>query len=108
MISLPGLVSAGKWNDWIRAAGWLVQDGPLLDMGCGKGILLEQALERGFSAVGLDESKQMLKYSRKYLPADTCQLIRGVGQTCSGKDWHIPDDYRDFSCTVYFRNRDLE
>lgn len=74
------IVSAGKWNDWIRAAGWLVQDGPLLDMGCGKGILLEQALERGFSAVGLDESKQMLKYSRKHLPADTCQLIRGVGQ----------------------------
>jgi ubiquinone/menaquinone biosynthesis C-methylase UbiE len=74
------LVSAGKWNDWIRAAGWLVQEGPLLDMGCGKGILLEQAQQRGIAAIGLDESRQMLKYSQKLLPADARLLIRGVGQ----------------------------
>jgi ubiquinone/menaquinone biosynthesis C-methylase UbiE len=74
------LVSAGKWNDWIRAAGWLVQEGPLLDMGCGKGIILEQAQKRGIAAFGLDESRQMLKYSRQLLSSDKCLLIRGVGQ----------------------------
>src|SRR5512133_1867075 len=74
------LVSAGKWNDWIRAAGWLVQEGPLLDVGCGKGILLEQAQQWGITVFGLDESWRMLKYSRQLLPVDARVLIRGVGQ----------------------------
>lgn len=75
------IASAGKWNNWIRSAGWLVQQGPLLDLGCGKGILLQHALERGIPAIGLDESAQMLKYCRHLLPVDGCRLIRGVGQT---------------------------
>ncbi len=75
------LVSAGKWNDWIRAAGWLAEPGPLLDMGCGKGILLEQSLERGIPATGLDESLQMLRFCRQLLPANNRFLIRGVGQS---------------------------
>jgi ubiquinone/menaquinone biosynthesis C-methylase UbiE len=75
------VASAGKWNDWIRAAGWMVQQGPLLDMGCGKGILLEQALQRGITAVGLDESPQMLNYCCRSLPVESRQLIRGIGQS---------------------------
>jgi hypothetical protein len=30
------LVSAGRWNDWIRSAGELVTTGPVLDIGCGQ------------------------------------------------------------------------
>lgn len=73
------VASAGRWNDWIRAAGWLVAPGPLLDLGCGKGILLQQAAERGIFAVGLDESPQMLRYSRKLLQGGN--LARGKGQS---------------------------
>lgn len=72
------VASAGRWNDWIRAAGWLALPGPLLDLGCGKGILLQQAKERGFFTVGLDESSQMLSYSRKLLQGGN--LVRGRGQ----------------------------
>ncbi len=73
------VASAGKWNDWIRAAGWLAAPGPLLDLGCGKGILLQHAQERGIFAIGLDESSQMLRYSQKLLPGGN--LIRGKGQS---------------------------
>jgi len=75
------LVSAGKWNDWIRTAGWLAPKGPLLDMGCGKGILLQHAAERGIHAVGLDESPQMLRHSSRLLREMDCLLIRAVGQS---------------------------
>ncbi len=75
------LVSAGKWNDWIRTAGWLAPKGPLLDMGCGKGILLQQAAERGIPAVGLDESPQMLRHSSRLLREEDRRLIRAVGQS---------------------------
>ena len=75
------VVSAGKWNDWIRLAGWLADcSGPMLDLGCGKGILLQHAVQRGISAVGLDESPQMLRYSRRLVPEASRQLIRGLGQ----------------------------
>lgn len=72
------VASAGRWNDWIRSAGWLVTPGPTLDMGCGKGILLQQAQDRGLFAVGLDESPQMLRYSRALLQGGN--LVRGKGQ----------------------------
>lgn len=75
------LVSAGKWNDWIRAAGWLVPKGPLLDMGCGKGILLQHAVERDIPAIGLDESPQMLRHSSRLLNERDLRLIRAVGQS---------------------------
>ncbi|NMB56280.1 MAG: class I SAM-dependent methyltransferase [Leptolinea sp.] len=75
------VVSAGKWNDWIRSAGWLADSsGSLLDIGCGKGILLQHAIQRGISAFGLDESPQMLRYSRRLIPDTSRQLIRGLGQ----------------------------
>jgi ubiquinone/menaquinone biosynthesis C-methylase UbiE len=74
-------VSAGRWNDWIRCAGKLALDGPVLDLGCGKGILLQFAGEKGIPAVGIDESPQMLQYAKKLLPPDNTRLIRGIGQT---------------------------
>ncbi|BCY18456.1 MAG: methyltransferase domain-containing protein [Chloroflexi bacterium] len=74
------LVSAGKWNDWIRAAAEQALEGPVLDMGCGKGVLLEFAGNKGVPAVGLDESSQMLYYARNRLPAGNSRLVRGIGQ----------------------------
>jgi ubiquinone/menaquinone biosynthesis C-methylase UbiE len=75
------IVSAGKWNDWIRSAGELALEGPVLDMGCGKGILLQFAAQKGIPAVGIDESPQMLRYARRLLSSGDARLVRGVGQS---------------------------
>ncbi|MEI8132599.1 MAG: class I SAM-dependent methyltransferase [Leptolinea sp.] len=74
------LVSAGQWDNWVRAAGRLALDGPLLDIGCGQGALLKQAIINGIVAVGLDESPQMLHRSQKQLLPGSLNLICGQGQ----------------------------
>jgi SAM-dependent methyltransferase len=76
------LVSAGRWDDWIHSTGGMAVEGPLLDIGCGQGVLLEQAEHRGIQGVGLDESPQMLRRSRKRLyGGSTASLVRGLGQS---------------------------
>ena len=74
------LVSAGRWDDWIRATSGMILEGPLLDVGCGQGVLLEQAIINGIVSVGLDESPQMLRRSQKRLPPGKGNLVRGFGQ----------------------------
>jgi ubiquinone/menaquinone biosynthesis C-methylase UbiE len=74
------LVSAGQWNDWIRATTRYIQPGLMLDLGCGKGILLQQANKQHIPAVGLDESPHMLRHSRQLLEPTDKTLIRGIGQ----------------------------
>ena len=74
------LVSAGRWNDWVRETGRFATKSPLLDIGCGQGVLLEQAARNTITAYGLDESPQMLRRSQKRLPPTAGYLIRGVGQ----------------------------
>jgi ubiquinone/menaquinone biosynthesis C-methylase UbiE len=74
------IVSAGKWNDWIRSAGELALEGPVLDVGCGKGVLLQFAAQKGIPAFGIDESPQMLRYARRLLSQGDARLVRGVGQ----------------------------
>lgn len=53
------------------AAACLPSDacGTALDVGCGTGILLERFAKRGFQAVGLDASLDMLQAARARLPA---------------------------------------
>lgn len=74
------LVSTGEWNAWIAIAAGQAMDGPLLDMGCGKGVLLKYAEEKGIPAVGLDESRNMLKYASTRLTPKHRRLVRAVGQ----------------------------
>jgi ubiquinone/menaquinone biosynthesis C-methylase UbiE len=74
------MVSAGRWNDWIRLTGEYIQPGLMLDLGCGKGILLQQAGKQNIAAIGLDESAQMLGYCKQTLERDAHSLVRGVGQ----------------------------
>jgi ubiquinone/menaquinone biosynthesis C-methylase UbiE len=75
------LVSARRWDNWIRSTGDFVSEGPLLDLGCGKGVLLEHAGRNHIVAFGLDESPQMLRYSQKRLSPDSGTLVRGLGQS---------------------------
>jgi ubiquinone/menaquinone biosynthesis C-methylase UbiE len=78
------LVSAGRWNDWIRSAGELVTTGPVLDIGCGQGLMLEFLTRSNYFPVGLDESPQMLLRCQKRLAP--VYLIRGLGQALPFSD----------------------
>lgn len=101
------IVSAGKWNDWIRSAGELALDGPILDMGCGKGVLLEFAAKKGIPSVGIDESPQMLRYAKRTIPAGTARLVRGVGQAIPVKTGHFHNVTATFPAPYIFEQATL-
>lgn len=101
------VVSAGKWNDWIRSAGQLAFEGPILDMGCGKGVLLESAAKKGVPAVGIDESPQMLRYAKRTIPAETARLVRGVGQAIPVKTGHFQHVTATFPAPYIFEQATL-
>lgn len=73
------LVSAGRWDNWIRSLESEIPSGPVLEIGCGKGVLLDQLKNRDGISVGLDESPNMLRYSKKRV-ITSGNLIRGIGQ----------------------------
>lgn len=75
------LVSAGRWDNWIRSTAEFQLEEPILDIGCGQGVLLDYAEHNKIMAFGLDESPQMLRRSQKRLPAGSGKLIRGLGQS---------------------------
>jgi ubiquinone/menaquinone biosynthesis C-methylase UbiE len=74
------LVSAGYWNDWIRSCGELIISGPVLDIGCGQGILVKHIQQQNISIWGIDESPQMLQQCRKNLTPGKIPIVRGLGQ----------------------------
>jgi ubiquinone/menaquinone biosynthesis C-methylase UbiE len=74
------LVSAGRWDNWIRVTSDFLLEGPILDVGCGQGVLLEYAESKKITAYGLDESPQMLRRSQKRFPPGSGNLVRGLGQ----------------------------
>jgi len=74
------IVSSGLWDKWICEVLPMVGQGPDLELGCGRGILLEKALASGLTTFGLDESPQMLRESRRRIGGKDFSLIRGKGQ----------------------------
>lgn len=64
--------STGLWD---AADVARLGDGPVLDAGCGSGVLLEELHEFEFPLVGLDRSGPMLTVTRRRLP--TLPLVRG-------------------------------
>ncbi len=48
----------------------------LLDIGCGTGVLVGKALQAGYSAVGLDISREMISVARKTVPYDAVRVQR--------------------------------
>ncbi|HEX7557219.1 MAG TPA: class I SAM-dependent methyltransferase, partial [Leptolinea sp.] len=102
------LVSAGHWNEWIQAAGKRVQTGLLLDIGCGKGILLAQAASMNIQAIGLDESPYMLRYSLAQLQSISGALVRGIGQTLPFKSGCFQTITATFPAPYLFETATLE
>ncbi len=78
-------VSLGWWTDWVRSMALWPEARPnarVLELGCGPGHLLQESLEKGFWAVGVDASPNMLRLARRRLKARNLpvRLVRARAQ----------------------------
>ena len=60
-------VSLGRWKDWVLSVVPFVEGNRVLEIGHGPGHLQRALLERGLTAVGLDESPQMGRLAQRNL-----------------------------------------
>jgi ubiquinone/menaquinone biosynthesis C-methylase UbiE len=63
----------------ILAALALGPDDSVLDVGCGGGLLLRDALDAGATATGLDHSDEMVRLARERAPG--AEVVRGEAET---------------------------
>lgn len=59
------LLFGGAWDRWRRMALPLVGDGPVLDIGCGTGVLVAVLALQGHRVVGIDRAQSMLASARR-------------------------------------------
>lgn len=64
---VAAVVSIGRWKGWGRAALPHLRGKRVLELGFGPGHLLAEMNRGGFEAVGLDESKQMIRQAKHAL-----------------------------------------
>lgn len=86
---VAGIVSVGRWNDWIRSVVPFIEGPRVLELGFGPGHLQRILLDLGLFAVGLDESRQMAALAKrrlvKFYSSGTTQLSTSIqGATQSG------------------------
>jgi len=62
-----------------------VPSGRLLDVGCGHGLLLDEARRRGYDTVGLELSREGARYARETLGLDVRELpLEGLAESSNG------------------------
>ena len=61
-------------NRLLDLIGAHVPAGRLLDVGCGHGLLLDEARKRGYETVGLELSREAARYARETLGLDVREL----------------------------------
>lgn len=61
------LISAGLWYEWVYTAERFIAGQPVLEVGCGRGRLLERLARRGVAVVGVDRSPAMADAARRRL-----------------------------------------
>ncbi|MGA7671138.1 MAG: methyltransferase domain-containing protein [Nitrolancea sp.] len=69
------LLFGDAWNRWRLTSLKLVESGPVLDLGCGTGVLLSALAKRGFEAIGVDRERSMLRGASRR-PELAGQLLR--------------------------------
>ena len=69
-------------NDWRAARDRVGADGPVIDIGCGRGELVELLVEDGLRAIGIDSSEVQLEAARQHgcpvVRADALDYLRGL------------------------------
>ena len=75
--------TAGRLLDLIAA---FVPDGRLLDVGCGPGLLLDEARRRGYETVGLELSRASATHAREELGLDVRELALEDFPECGSFD----------------------
>jgi len=81
---VAALISIGRWNDWIQSVIPYIQGTKILEIGHGTGYLQRTLREKGVSAIGLDESAQMIHLAKHRLEKanfKTINLICGRAQS---------------------------
>jgi ubiquinone/menaquinone biosynthesis C-methylase UbiE len=72
-------VSFGRWKDWVFRAIPFLEGTRILELGHGPGHLQRLLRDRGWFAVGIDESGQMGRIARRRLGI-SAKLTRGLAQ----------------------------
>ncbi len=66
--AIAWIVSGGDWFDWCQEIRQFVTLGDrVLEVGFGTGLLQQSLAERGFHSIGIDESMQMARITKKRL-----------------------------------------
>ena len=75
-------VSLGRWKSWVHSSIPYLQ-GRVLEIGFGPGHLQQSLNEKGLSAFGIDESRQMVRQASRRLQKRkyTLRLARGLAQS---------------------------
>jgi ubiquinone/menaquinone biosynthesis C-methylase UbiE len=78
---IAAVVSLGKWNPWVQTI-LPFSKGRVLELGFGTGRLQRLFVENRVFACGVDESRQMINQSRRFLRKNSVllRIIRGYAQ----------------------------
>ena len=60
------MASAGHWYQWVEAGVPFILEGPVLEVGCGRGYLLRKMMIQGLDVIGVDYAEEMCRYARDY------------------------------------------
>jgi ubiquinone/menaquinone biosynthesis C-methylase UbiE len=76
---IASIVSLGDWNLWVNSVLPYIEGPKILEIGFGPGHLLLSLHKKGISAIGIDESPQMLKLTQHRIKKSgyTSSLVRG-------------------------------
>ena len=80
--------SGGLWYQWVSVAARYVVAEPVLDVGFGRGRLLEQLAREGHTVIGVDRSREMVRAGQRRLRRAklTGKVIQGEAQALALPD----------------------
>ncbi len=84
------MASAGQWYKWVEAGLPFILEGPVLEVGCGRGYLLRKMMIRGLEVIGVDYAEEMCRYARNH---SRQPVLRADGRT-------LPFDDNTFHAVV--------
>jgi ubiquinone/menaquinone biosynthesis C-methylase UbiE len=73
---LTRILFGGAWDRWRASVLPFLASGPILDLGCGTGVLVNQLNQMGYVAFGLDREPSMLRRVRSRTELRSC-FVRG-------------------------------